>query len=63
MESRHFLRVNDTVKHVGGRVGWVVDAFALYATVQWGDGRREEVEQFDPRIEVIERAADPSPGA
>jgi hypothetical protein len=60
MESRHFLKVNDTVQHVGGIEGWVVDAFSLYATVQWNDGRREEVDQFDPRVEVIERAEAPS---
>ena len=63
MESRHFLKVNDTVRHLGGTVGRVVEAFALYATVQWGDGGREEVDQFDPRVEVIERGADPTPGS
>lgn len=59
-ESRHFLKVNDTVLEVGGETGRVVHASALYALVQWRDGRREEVEQFDPRMEVVERAADPT---
>jgi hypothetical protein len=59
-ESRHFLKVNDTVLEVGGETGRVVDASALYALVQWRDGRRQEVEQFDPRIAVVERAPEPS---
>ena len=58
-ESRHFMKVNDTVQQVGGETGWVVDATALYALVEWRDGRREEVDQFDPRVEVIDRAAKP----
>ena len=29
---------------------------ALFAVVEWTDGRREEVDQFDPRVEVVERA-------
>ena len=59
MESRHFLRVNDTVQEVGGDTGRVVESTALYAMVEWRGGRREEVDQFDPRVEVIERASDP----
>lgn len=58
-ESRHFLKMNDTVLDVGGETGTVVEASALYALVEWRDGRREEVEQFDPRVAVVHRAANP----
>jgi hypothetical protein len=57
LESRHFLQRGDAVQHVGGRVGSVVDAFALYAVVRWEDGRQEEVDQLDPAVFVTERAA------
>jgi hypothetical protein len=60
MESRHYLKVNDTVQDLAGRVGRVVESFALYARVEWNGGRQEEVDQFDPRIEVIDRASEPS---
>jgi hypothetical protein len=56
LESRHFYRARDTVRDRNGYLGTVVEGFALYATVVWSDGRREEVDQFDPRVEVIERA-------
>lgn len=39
-----------------GASGRVVEALALYATVAWSDGRREEVDQFDPSVVVVERA-------
>jgi hypothetical protein len=60
MESRHFLRVSDTVRNRAGNMGRVVEEWALYATVEWADGRREEVDQFDPAVEVVERAVEPS---
>jgi hypothetical protein len=56
-ESRHFLKPGDTVQHVGGGAGHVVEAFALYAVVRWDDGRQEEVDQLDPRVAVTERAS------
>lgn len=56
MESRHFFRDRDTVEHVDGLVGTVESGHALYATIAWLDGRREEVDQFDPSVVVIERA-------
>jgi hypothetical protein len=56
MESRHFLKSGDTVEHVDGRPGTVVDSFALYAVVRWEDGREEEVDQLDPRVSVTLRA-------
>lgn len=56
LESRHFFRTRDTVQHVDGRFGTVVEAQALYATIRWDDGRDEEVDQFDPRVAVFERA-------
>jgi hypothetical protein len=59
MESRHFLRVSDTVQDRTGNVGRVVEGSTLYATVEWNDGRSEELDQFDPRVTVIERAAEP----
>ena len=55
MESRHFFRVRDTVQHRDGWTGRVVEGQALYAVVEWADGRTEEVEQFDPRIVVLDR--------
>jgi hypothetical protein len=39
-----------------GRVGTVVEVRSLYATIAWEDGAREEVDQFDPRVLVIQRA-------
>lgn len=60
VESRHFLRVDDVVEHSSGVTGQVVEGWALYALVQWSDGRRQEVEQFDPQVVVVERAVKPS---
>jgi hypothetical protein len=57
LESRHFLKPGDTVQHVGGGMGTVLESFALYAVVRWEDGRREEVDQLDPAVFVTERAA------
>lgn len=56
-ESRHFLKPGDTVQHVLGGAGTVLEAFALYAVVRWDDGRQEEVDQLDPRVAVTERAS------
>lgn len=56
LESRHFFRVRDTVQHRDGQLGTVLDGQALYAVVLWEDGRREEVDQFDPWIVVHQRA-------
>lgn len=56
LESRHFFRDRDTVQHIDGFMGTVESGHALYATITWIDGRREEVEQFDPSVVVIERA-------
>lgn len=57
LESRHFLKPGDAVQHVGGRMGTVLESFALYAVVRWDDGRQEEVDQLDPAVFVTERAA------
>lgn len=56
LESRHYFRENDTVQHVEGPFGVVREAFALFALILWDDGRRTEVDQFDPAIVVVERA-------
>jgi hypothetical protein len=56
LESRHFFRMRDTVQHIDGTFGTVVEFQTLYASVVWDDGRREEIEQFDPRVEVIQWA-------
>lgn len=60
MESRHFLKMRDTVEDRGGRTGRVVESSALYAVVEWSDGGREETDQFDPGVAVVERAPQPS---
>lgn len=58
LESAHYLRRGDLVRHDGGRTGTVVESMALWATVRWDDdGREEEVEQLDPTILVTERAS------
>lgn len=57
LESRHFFMARDVVQHLSGAVGEVREALALYAVIRWEDGREEEVDQLDPRITVIERAA------
>lgn len=56
LESRHFFMARDTVQHLSGRVGTVVESLALYAVIRWEDGREEEVDQLDPSITVVERA-------
>jgi hypothetical protein len=57
LESRHFFRTGDTVQHLAGGEGLVVEAFALWAVVRWDDGRQVEVDQLDPAISVLERAS------
>jgi hypothetical protein len=59
LESRHYFRARDIVQHRDGWTGRVVEGQALYAVVEWADGRTEEVEQFDPRIVVLDRAEAP----
>ncbi len=56
LESAHYMRTGDLVRHDGGRTGSVVEAMTLWATVRWDDGSQEEVEQLDPKIVVVERA-------
>jgi hypothetical protein len=57
LESRHFFRTGDTVQHHSGLFGEVIDSMALYAVIRWPDGRREEIDQFDPGLVVVERGA------
>lgn len=56
LESRHFFQEGDVVQDRDGRTGTVAEVLSLYATVAWEDGAREEVDQFDPRVLVIQRA-------
>ncbi len=56
LESAHYMRTGDQVRHDGGRTGSVVEAMTLWATVRWDDGTEEEVEQLDRAIVVVERA-------
>lgn len=54
-ESSHFFQARDTVRHRDGTTGTVLDGRSLYALVAWEDGRREEIDQFDPQVLVILR--------
>jgi hypothetical protein len=56
LESQHFFRSGDTIRDPLGRVGKVVDGRALYALVEWEGGVAAELDQFDPRYIVVERA-------
>ena len=56
LESRHFYRTRDRVQHLDGMMGTVLEGHALYALLQWDDGRSQEVDQFDPRIAVTDRS-------
>lgn len=56
LESAHFMRTGDQVRHEGGRLGTVVEALALYARVAWDEGGEEEFDQLDPAVTVMERA-------
>lgn len=52
LESRHFFRVGDLVRSSDGQSGRVVESMTLFATIEWMDGRREEIDQFDESIVV-----------
>jgi len=56
LESRHFYQAGDIVRHRDGTSGTILEAHALFALVRWEDERREEVDQFDPRVLVILRS-------
>jgi hypothetical protein len=56
LESRHFYRTGDRVQDRDGREGQVLQAWSLYAEIRWTDGTQEEVDQFEPKIVVVERA-------
>ena len=56
LDSQHFFRTGDTVRDPVGRLGKVVEGRALYALVEWDTGGAEEVDQFDSRFVVIQRA-------
>jgi hypothetical protein len=55
LDSPHFFRAGDTVRRLDGLGGRIEEAWALYAAVLWEDGRREEVDQFDPDLVVVTR--------
>lgn len=57
LESQHFFRTGDEVRGDDGRSGRVLEASPLYATIEWEAGIRTEIDQFDPRVVVTERAA------
>lgn len=44
------------MEHRDGSLGVVAFSQALYAVIDWDDGRREEIDQFDPAVAVLERA-------
>ena len=56
LESRHFFQARDMVQHRDGRTGTVVQAESLYAVIAWDSEGREEVDQFDPRVLVVQRS-------
>lgn len=56
LESHHFYRAGDVVQSLDGRTGVVVDAWTHFAAIEWSDGRREELDQFDPSVFVVQRA-------
>lgn len=58
LESRHFFRAGDMVSTVDGTLGTIIEERTLYAVVEWSDGAREEIDQFDPRITVVQRRAE-----
>ena len=55
LESRHFFRAGDLVRSLDGRTGQVIEAWTLYVVVEWSDGGRGDVEQFDETVFVEER--------
>lgn len=56
IESNHFFRFGDTIRGSDGQVGVVIEEWSLYAIVEWRDGRREEIDQLDPEVTVVDRA-------
>jgi hypothetical protein len=56
LESRHYFRKRDSVQHLDGYYGTVVDSQALYATIRWEDESEVEIDQFDPSVTVVLRA-------
>lgn len=56
LESPHFFRTGDAIRATDGRYGTVVEGAALYAIVEWYDGQREEIDQFDSNVVVTERS-------
>jgi hypothetical protein len=56
LESPHFFRRGDSVRNIDGREGTISEAWALFAEIMWDNGIREEVEQFDSRVVVMQRA-------
>ena len=57
LESRHFYLTGDRVQRLDGLFGEVLEGMALWAVLRWEDGREEEVDQLEPSIWVVERAA------
>ncbi len=55
LESRHYFKSSDTVRHFDGRSGEVVESYALYAVIAWSEGGQEEFDQFDSAVEVTLR--------
>ncbi|MEX2572008.1 MAG: hypothetical protein WD737_11975 [Gemmatimonadota bacterium] len=56
LESPHFFQTGDTVRAIDGSLGTVVEGESLYALIEWRTGAREELDQFDPRVLVVQRA-------
>lgn len=56
--SPHLFQAEDLVVDLNGLRGIVAEASALYAIVQWEDGREEEVEQGDPSVHRDARVDD-----
>ena len=56
LESQHFFRIGDLVRAISGRTGYVESAATLYAIIVWEDGMREEIDQFNREVMVVERA-------
>lgn len=56
LESNHFFRTGDSVRKSDGMLGIIIEGFSLYAIVEWSNGDREELDQFDPRVEVMQRS-------
>lgn len=55
LESKHFFRIGDSVRSAEGHFGLVIESSTLYAVIEWDFAAREEIDQFDPRVVVVER--------